>query len=195
MYRESTWLVYDHRHMFAGQSYFTIWNNLFVGLFNGKLYNSRLCVCAKVKTNYNDTIMSKVSVNTEWKGNMKFEADVFGHKIVVDADEASGGEDSGARPKPLLLVALAGCTGMDVVSILKKMHVAFDGLNIMVEADQTEEHPKHYEAMKVIYEFKGKDLPMDKLTKAVELSEERYCGVNAMFKKAMKMSYEIRVVE
>ncbi len=139
--------------------------------------------------------MSKVTVNTEWKGNMKFESDVFGHKVTVDADESVGGEDSGPRPKPLLLVALAGCTGMDVVSILKKMQVPFEGLNIMVEANQTEEHPKHYDAMKVIYEFKGKNLPLEKLKKAVELSEERYCGVNAMFKKAVNMSFEIRMVE
>ena len=139
--------------------------------------------------------MSKISINTEWKGKMEFEADVNGHKIVVDVDEAAGGEDAGPRPKPLMMVALAGCTGMDVVSILKKMQVPFEGLNIVVEADQTEEHPKHYEAMKVIYEFKGKNLPMDKLTKAVELSEERYCGVNAVFKKAMKMSFEIKIVE
>ncbi len=139
--------------------------------------------------------MSIVSVNTEWKGNMKFESDVFGHKVTVDADDSVGGEDSGPRPKPLLLVALAGCTGMDVVSILKKMQVPFEGLNIMVEANQTEEHPKHYDAMKVIYEFKGKNLPLEKLKKAVELSEERYCGVNAMFKKAVNMSFEIRMIE
>lgn len=139
--------------------------------------------------------MSKVTVNTEWKGNMKFESDVFGHKVTVDADDSVGGEDSGPRPKPLLLVALAGCTGMDVVSILKKMQVPFEGLNIMVEANQTEEHPKHYDAMKVIYEFKGKNLPLEKLKKAVELSEERYCGVNAMFKKAVNMSFEIRMIE
>jgi len=84
---------------------------------------------------------------------------------------------------------------MDVVSILKKMQVPFEGLNIMVEANQTEEHPKHYDAMTVIYEFKGKNLPLEKLKKAVELSEERYCGVNAMFKKAVNMSFEIRMVE
>ena len=144
---------------------------------------------------YNISDMSKVTVNTEWKGNMKFEADVFGHKVTVDADESSGGEDSGSRPKPLLLVALAGCTGMDVVSMLKKMKVPFEGLNIIIEADQTEEHPKHYVAMNVVFEFKGKDLPLEKLKKAVELSEERYCGVNAMFKKALTMTFEIRVIE
>lgn len=139
--------------------------------------------------------MSKVALKTEWKGNMKFESDVFGHKVVVDADPSVGGEDSGPRPKPLMLVALAGCTGMDVVSILKKMKVEFDGLNILIEGEQTDEHPKHFTELKVIYEFKGKDLPLEKLDKAVSLSEDRYCGVNAVYKKAIKMSYEIRTVE
>jgi len=94
-----------------------------------------------------------------------------------------------------MLVALAGCTGMDVVSILKKMKVELEGLNIIIEGEQTEEHPKHYSELKVIYEFKGKHLPMDKLEKAVNLSEDRYCGVNAIYKKAIKMSYEIRTVD
>jgi putative redox protein len=67
-----------------------------------------------------------------------------------------GGENRGVRPKPLMLVALAGCTGMDVVSILKKMRVELDGFNVRVEADMTEEHPKQYSKMKVIYEFSGK---------------------------------------
>jgi len=139
--------------------------------------------------------MSKIALKTEWKGNMKFESDVYGHKVVVDADASVGGEDSGPRPKPLMLVALAGCTGMDVESILKKMKVELEGLNIIIEGEQTEEHPKHYSELKVIYEFKGKHLPMDKLEKAVNLSEDRYCGVNAIYKKAIKMSYEIRTVD
>ena len=112
-----------------------------------------------------------------------------------DAAPEVGGGNKGPRPKPLMLVALAGCTGMDVVSMLKKMRVELDGLRIWVEAEQTEEHPKHYSSMKVIYEFKGKDLPMDKLEKAVNMSEERYCGVSAVYKKAMPVSTEIRVVE
>ncbi len=84
---------------------------------------------------------------------------------------------------------------MDVVSILAKMRVDVKRFRVFVEAQQTEEHPKHYAEIKLIYEFKGKELPMDKLEKAVSLSEERYCGVNAVYKKAMKVSYEIRVVE
>jgi putative redox protein len=113
----------------------------------------------------------------------------------MDAAESNGGTNKGPRPNPLMLVALAGCTGMDVVSILLKMRVEVVKFRVWVEALQTEEHPKHYTEIKVIYEFTGKDLPMDKLEKAVNLSEERYCGVNAVYKKVMKVTYEIRVNE
>lgn len=130
-------------------------------------------------------------IDASWKGNMKFEADVDGHSVVVDATADVGGEDAGPRPKRLMLVALAGCTGMDVVSLLKKMRVDFEDLNIIVEGDVTEEHPKHYEKMHVKYKFKGKNLDPDKLKKAVDMSQERYCGVSAVYKKAMEVSYEI----
>lgn len=139
--------------------------------------------------------MSKAKVYIDWQGDMSFEADIDGQKLVLDAAPEVGGGNKGPRPKPLMLVALAGCTGMDVVSILKKMRVELDGLRIWVEAEQTEEHPKHYSSMKVVYEFKGKDLPMDKLEKAVNMSEERYCGVSAVYKKAMPVSTEIRIIE
>lgn len=139
--------------------------------------------------------MSTKTIHIDWQGDMKFETELDGHKLVIDAAPESSGTDKGPRPKPLMLVALAGCTGMDVVSILKKMRVDIDGLRIWVEAQQTEEHPKHYSSMKIIYEFKGKDLPMDKLEKAVNLSEERYCGVNAVYKKAIPVTAEIRIVE
>ncbi len=135
----------------------------------------------------------KHTVDTSWKGNMLFDANVSGHHVIMDALEAVGGEDKGARPKELMLAALAGCTGMDVVSILKKMRVAFTGLNIRIEADVTEEHPKHYEKMVVIYEFTGQNLQMDQLKKAVELSQDRYCGVSFVYKKAMEVTYEILI--
>lgn len=139
--------------------------------------------------------MSTEKIKVNWLGNMAFEADVNGHKLIIDATEAVGGENHGPRPKPLMLVALAGCTGMDVVSILKKMRVEVDGFNVVVEGDLTEEHPKQFTQMRVIYEFKGKDLPMDKLEKAINLSEERYCGVSAMYKKAIGITTEIKIVE
>ncbi len=135
----------------------------------------------------------KSSINAKWQGKMAFDVELGGHKITLDAAEEVGGEDKGVRPKPLMMVALAGCTGMDVVSILKKMRVEFDDFNVRVEADMTEEHPKQYFKMKIFYEFKGKDLPLDKLQKAVSLSEERYCGVSASYRKAMEISTEIIV--
>ncbi|NLX73049.1 MAG: OsmC family protein [Bacteroidales bacterium] len=136
----------------------------------------------------------KSEVSIKWKGNMAFETEVNGHKLVLDATPEVGGEDRGPRPKPLVMVALAGCTGMDVVSILKKMRVEIEGLEIKVEGNISEEHPKTFTELKLIYEFKGKDLPMDKLKKAVEMSDEKYCGVSAFYKKAVPLSYEIRLV-
>lgn len=131
------------------------------------------------------------NVNTAWKGNMQFETEVSGHKFIMDAGPDMGGEDAGPRPKPMLLSALAGCTGMDVVSILKKMRVPIEGLNIKIAAQLTDEHPKHYSDLHIVYEFTGKDLPLDKLEKAVQMSQETYCGVSFMFRKAMKISFEI----
>lgn len=135
----------------------------------------------------------KHTISSSWTGNLKFEADIDGHKILTDAPIEGNGENLGPSPKKLLLSALAGCTGMDVVSILKKMRVELEGLNIYVEGDMREEHPKYYEKMHVIYEFSGKDLPMEKLEKAVKMSEETYCGVEGLYKKAIEVTSEIRV--
>jgi putative redox protein len=136
----------------------------------------------------------KSSVSIKWIENMEFQADVEGHKISLDIDVESGGKNKGPKPKPLMMVALGGCTGIDVVSILKKMKVDLEYFNIVIEADMTEEHPKVYEKMHVIYEFKGKDLPFDKLERAIELSRDKYCGVSAMYKQAFEMSYEIKIL-
>jgi len=137
----------------------------------------------------------KTKVDLKWLENMSFESEVMGHKIRIDAGEESGGNDSGMRPKPLMLLALAGCTGMDVVSILKKMRVEYDDLTISVEANMREEAPKYYDQMKVIYHFVGKNLPKDKIERAVQLSDEQYCGVSALYKKAIPLTSEIIITE
>lgn len=137
--------------------------------------------------------MAKEQVKISWKEKMSFSAEVNGHKIMLDASEKVGGENRGPRPKPLMMTALAGCTAMDVISILKKMRVELEDFNVIVEGDLTEEHPKQFSRMHVIYEFKGKDLPMDKLKKAVSLSEERYCGVSATYRQAMELTSEIKI--
>jgi putative redox protein len=132
-------------------------------------------------------------VNMSWFDELAFEADMDGHRVVIDASSESGGNDLGPRPKQLMLTALAGCTGIDVMMILKKMKIIPDAFNVIVEADVTDESPRHYTKIKVIYSFKGKNLPIDKLERAVKLSEEKYCGVTAGYKKAMEMKSEIRV--
>lgn len=139
--------------------------------------------------------MSKEVISTRWLSNMAFETEVSGHRIIIDADQGVGGENRGPRPKPFMLAALGGCTAMDVISILGKMRVEVDSFNVIVEGDLTEEYPKHFYKMHVIYEFTGKNLPPDKLQKAVSLSEEKYCGVSAVYKKALELTSEIKIIE
>ncbi|MCD4665417.1 MAG: OsmC family protein [Bacteroidales bacterium] len=134
-------------------------------------------------------------VNITWTEDMAFEATVNNHKIIIDAVEAVGGKDRGPRPKPLTLVSLGGCTGMDVISILAKMRVKPDYFNVEIEGELTEEHPKYYHTIRINYIFKGKDLPMAKLEKAVSLSQDRYCGVTAMLDKVAKIEHKIIIKE
>jgi len=131
-------------------------------------------------------------INCAWKGDMAFAAHVDGHEITLDAEPNVGGQDQGPRPKPFMLVSLAGCTGMDVVSILKKMREPVSWFNVRVQGELAEEHPKTYTAMKVIYEFKKADgLNEKNVEKAVLLSQDRYCGVSFLLKKAIPLTHEI----
>lgn len=94
-----------------------------------------------------------------------------------------------------MLAALGGCTSMDIVSILKKMRVELLSLNVIVEGELSEEHPKRFTKMHVIYEVEGDDLPMDKIEKAVSLSEDKYCGVSAVYREVIEITSEIRIKE
>jgi len=130
-------------------------------------------------------------INVKWAGDMAFEATVDDHRLMFDARQESGGKDKGPRPKTLLMASLGGCTGMDVVSILRKMKVDVTGFNVKVEGDLTEVHPKYFTSMHIIYEFAGENLPLDKITHAIDLSLEKYCGVSATLKKSLPITYEI----
>ncbi len=130
-------------------------------------------------------------VSCEWIDQMSFETTTAGHKMIIDADESAGGENKGPIPKPLMLTALAGCTGMDVVSLLKKMRVEFTDFNVTVNGILSEEHPKYYKSIEVTYVFTGSNIDHDKARKAVNLSIERYCGVNYMLKKATELTYKV----
>ena len=119
--------------------------------------------------------------NTRFVGQMEFDTEVNGHHITLDTSEASGGENKGPSPKPLILSSLAGCTGMDVVSLLNKMQVSYSNFNIAVEADLGDEHPRIYTEIRLTYFIKTED--HDKMQKAVQLSMDKYCGVSAMLSK------------
>lgn len=135
----------------------------------------------------------KQSVKMNWLHNMAFETNLNGHKIILDASEENGGQNLGPRPKGLMLLALGGCTGMDVVSILKKMRVPYHSLEIVVEGDTSDEHPKKFHKMKVIYNFTGNDIPLDKVQKAVDMSRDKYCGVYASYKDSIHIEHVINV--
>lgn len=136
------------------------------------------------------------TIEAAWKGNMKFDAEVNGHHILIDQSESSGGDNAGPRPKPLMLAALAGCTGMDVVSLLKKMRQDITWFNLKVEGDTEENHPNAFIKMHIIYEFRGNDLDMEKIEKSISLSMERYCGVSAVYRKAgVELTHEVRILD
>jgi putative redox protein len=140
-------------------------------------------------------VIVKSEVTTIWKGNLAFEADVNGHKVMMDTAAADGGQDSGARPKALLLAALSGCSGMDVASILKKMREPYSWFAMRAEAETREEHPKKYTRIMLVYQFRKSDnLNPENVRKACELSQEKYCGVSAMLKDTAPLVWEIEYI-
>jgi putative redox protein len=131
-----------------------------------------------------------------WKDNMAFDAEASGEHVPLDAAPEHGGTGPGFRPKQLLLVALAGCTGMDVVAILRKMHQPLKHFDVRVEGDLSDSQPAVYARMRIVYEFSTRDgLDPSKVERAVALSQEKYCGVSAMLRKAAEIAHEIRYVD
>lgn len=135
--------------------------------------------------------MANSSINAVFNGGMNFTANLNGHKIEIDTDESRGGKNLGTRPKALMLAALAGCTGLDVVGILNKMRVNFTDLSINIEAHLTEEEAAIYDGVVVTYTIKVDKTDESKVEKAVKLSQEKYCGVTKMFEAFAKVSYKI----
>jgi putative redox protein len=135
--------------------------------------------------------MASNNISAVFKGGMNFTAAVNGHKIEIDTEEASGGKNIGSRPKVLMLVSLAGCTGFDVVTILNKMRVKFSDFSVNIEGHLTETEPKIYDKVHLNYSIKVKKEDEEKVLKAVKLSKEKYCGVSKMFESFAKVSFEI----
>jgi putative redox protein len=135
--------------------------------------------------------MATNTINATFNGGRNFTVDVNGHKIEIDTDEAGGGNNLGTRPKALMLVSLAGCTGFDVVSILNKMRVNFSDLSISVDGHLTESEPAIYDKVVINYTIKVSKEDEAKVEKAVKLSKEKYCGVSKMFDAFAEVSSKI----
>jgi putative redox protein len=121
---------------------------------------------------------------------MRFEAESnSGQRLVLDAAAAVGGSGGGPTPKELLPIALGGCVGMDVISILRKMQQDVTALEVIVEAETAPEHPKRYLDWKVTLHLKGNDLEPARISRAIALSKDRYCSVSSSFDPTAPRSY------
>ena len=125
-------------------------------------------------------------------GYLSFDLQQDGHNIIVDADEKVGGENKGPTPKGLLISGLVGCTGMDVASILRKMKIKYNKLELSAETEYTEDHPIVFKEIVMKYFIEGDpNIDTAKIKRAVELSMTKYCGVTEILKKSSDISYII----
>lgn len=125
-------------------------------------------------------------------GKMSFEVLQNDHTFKLDAAAEVGGEGAGVRPKALILSALAGCTAMDIVSLLNKMKVSFSNFVVKVEGELTDEHPKFYHKVALVYVIHlENEADKEKMEKVVKLSQEKYCGVSEMVRKFADLDFKI----
>ncbi len=127
----------------------------------------------------------------KWTGNMTFSGVTpSGHELIMDAAEEVGGQNVAPRPTELLLYAVAGCTGMDIISILKKMRLDPKSFRMEVKGDREEEHPKRFTDITIHYALEG-DIPEDKVVRAIQLSKDKYCSVSHSLSATIMVSYSI----
>jgi putative redox protein len=129
-------------------------------------------------------------VSTSYAGGLSFQSQIDQYQLKMDttSEESSG---FGPSPKKLMLASLAGCTGIDVVSILNKMKVEFSNFTIDVNAQLSELHPQIYQKVELIYTIQVKEIDKPKMERAVHLSKEKYCGVSAMFASFSTVKFSI----
>ena len=129
-----------------------------------------------------------------WKGGIKFEGiSRFGVPIVLDGEKENGGEEAGYSPSQLVLFGLIGCTGIDIVMILKKMRQKLTALEIEAIATQPETYPKPFERIEIVYKVSGENLDEERVRHAVKLSEEKYCVVSHTLKRTTEITYRIEI--
>ena len=133
----------------------------------------------------------KHEIESQWMGKMQFNALVNGHTIIMDAPERVGGEDHGPIPKPFVLTALSGCTGMDVIALLRKQGRELKDLNLKVSGEISKQPPIEYLSVHIVYEMKGEPADEQAAKEAVMTSQEKICGVSHMLKKIMPVTWQI----
>jgi putative redox protein len=132
---------------------------------------------------------------TKWVSALAFDATAdSGHTVRIDTTVEGGGLGSGMNPKKMLLGALSGCSGMDVVEIMTKMKVPYTKLEIEAEAEQTADHPKVFRYINMVYRVDSTEENIDKIKKAVALSHDKYCGISAMLSKHCAINYTIELI-
>jgi putative redox protein len=136
-----------------------------------------------------------MNATVRWTNAMQFSGTgAAGTTITMDARPEHGGVGAGPSPMETVLLALGGCTGMDVVSVLEKMRAPLEALEIRIAAERAEEHPKVFTSIALEYEFVGAGLRPDQVSRAVELSQTRYCSVAAMLREVAALTYTWRIV-
>jgi len=130
------------------------------------------------------------------KEGMAFEAtSMSGHRVVLDAAEEVGGHNLGFRPMELILMGLGGCTGMDVISILRKMQQQVTGYQTKVDGTRQSEHPKIYTDIAVEHVVRGRNLQESSVRRAVELSATKYCPASAMLSRVARVNHYYRIID
>jgi putative redox protein len=130
-------------------------------------------------------------ISTEWKGNMHFESTVNGHALRFDKLPKHGGDDKGPRPKPVFLASIAGCSGMEIILILEKMHVRIEGLRIEIAGELNDGQPKVYKSVHVIYKVSAQASDQQKIERAINLAVEKYCGIISMVRQFANFTSEV----
>ena len=133
----------------------------------------------------------KHEIESMWMGKMQFNAIVNGHTVIMDAPERVGGEDNGPIPKPFVLSALSGCTGMDVVALLRKAGKELQELNLKVSGEISKQPPIEYTSVHLVYEMKGNEEDQDAALDVVMQSQEKICGVSHMLKRIMPVAWQV----
>lgn len=132
--------------------------------------------------------MAKIHV--EWKGKMVFEGrDSDGHSVVMDASAIYGGDNQGVRPMEMLLISLAGCTGIEVGHAMNKMRLEYSAFSITADAVRREEVPQIFTEINVEYTVEGQGISLDRFLRAFELGAVKYCSVANMLKACSKINY------